>query len=394
MIGLGLAASLLLQAPAPPPDHAWPVFRGGVGVASHAKAPLTWSGKTGENIRWKAAVPKPSSGSPIVWKNRVFLTGSDAESREVYSFDAETGRLLWRQALKSGPLPKLIDGVTHADATLATDGERVYAVLATGDVAAFALDGKPAWTRSLGAPRNVYGHASSPVVWPGRVIVPLDDQRGGRLVALDAATGETAWEQKRDVKESWATPIVVHTGARWELVLFGLPAVSAHDPATGKLLWSLKVMDNAEPAPSPAFAGGTVFVVTEHAPMTAVKPGDAPRIAWQLEEGQFPDISSPVAAGKHVFMATSTGVVTCLDAATGKTAWTKEFDEGFSSSPIVVGDRVYLTDREGVTLVFRAGDRYEPLARNELGGKVACTPAFPAGRIFIRTERHLYCIGS
>jgi len=387
-------------APDPVPPHAWPQFRGpaGNGIAVHADAPLRWDGPKGENILWKTPVPRPASNSPVVWEKRVFLTGSDPAAREVYCFDADTGAPAWRHEVKDVPgspaePPEVMETTGYAAPTAATDGKRVFAIFATGDIVALQMDGTRAWARHLGAPKNPYGHASSLALFPGRLLVQYDTEKGGRLLALEPQTGKTVWDQSRAVKVSWATPIVVNTGPRMEAILNSKPLLTSHDPVTGKLLWSINHLGNdGEVAPSPGYANGIVFAGTENVTMAAVRPGPPPQILWKYED-DIPDVSSPVATDKYMIMANSGGVITCLDAATGKPVWRQELKEGFYSSPVIVGDRVYVTDKKGVTFVFRISDRYEELARNALGEKVSCTPAFPRGRIYLRGEKHLFCIG-
>ena len=382
-----------LAQPQDPPSDAWPMFRGpgGLGVAHHSNAPRAWNGTSGENVRWKVAIPKRGTSSPITWGGRIFLTGSDAASRDVYAFDAKDGALAWKHevTLAAGELPKIMEDTTYSPATMATDGERVYAIFVTGDVVALTTDGKKVWGINLGVPKNDYGHTSSLAVHAGRVLVQFDSQTGGRFIALDAATGRIAWDQPREVKDSWASPILVKTGLGMEAILVALPNVISHDALTGKVLWTVECMKGqVEPASSAAFAGGITFAVTDRAKMTAIRDG---KILWQYDE-DLPDVSSPVAKGKYVLMASSGGVITCLEAATGKKLWLKECDDGFLSSPVIVGDVVYLMDTTGVTRVFKLGDAYEELHLNALGEKAVCTPAIPEGRIYIRTDKHLYCI--
>jgi len=197
----------------------------------------------------------------------------------------------------------------------------------------------------------------------------------------------------REVKDSWASPIVVNTGSRFEAILNAKPFVMGHDAVSGEVLWKLECMDG-EVAPSAAFADGVAFVTTEGGPLVAIKTGGEAKVLWKVEEDiSRPDSSSLVAKGKYLLMASAGGTLTCLSTATGKKIWTKDFDEGFESSPLIVGDRVYLLDKNGDTIVFELADEYKELARNVLGEKARCTPAIPEGRIYIRTAKHLYCIG-
>lgn len=390
-----------VEAPKPPasaasvPLNAWPGFRGpgGQGRALHANAPLTWNGKTGENIRWKVALPKPGTGSVATWGGKVFAAGADDAARELWCFDADSGKLLWTGVADAPPslFKVTMEGVTLAPSTPAVDPEQVYAAFATGDVAAFTHDGKKVWSRHLGVPKISYAFSSSPVAHPGRVLLQHDTQDGGRFLALDYRSGKTLWEQKREVEQSWSTPLVVQVGNRPEAVLNAKPYVMAHDPQTGKILWQIKGMDG-EVTPSPAFAKGLVIVACDHAQVMAIRPGPTPELVWTWKD-DLPDVASPLATDDWVLLASPSGLLTLLETSTGKKLWTKEHDEGFWSSPVLVGDRVYAVDRKGRTLVFKAGAAYEQLALNELGEKTDCSPAIPDGRVYLRTEKHLYCVG-
>jgi outer membrane protein assembly factor BamB len=390
----------VVAAPAkvePLPLHAWAAFRGpnGNGIAGHAKAPLTWDGAKGDNIRWKKPIPKAGTNSPVVWGDRVYVAGSDDASRDIFAYDAKTGDLAWTgvTALVSGTLPKVSADTSLVAPTLAVDAERVYAIFATGDVVAFAAaDGKKAWGRNLGAFKNQYGHSSSLILHGGLLIVQFDQNGKGRMLGLDVKSGKTVWDEARAIEwESWASPIVVNTGTRHELITIARPNVWSQDPATGAALWKVAGVDG-EVAPSIAYAAGRAFGVSPGMPLSAIQLGPEPKVVWTYDDNK-PDVSSPIATEKYVVMASSGGTVTCLDAATGKKLWEQEFDNGFYASPVLVGDRVYLMDRKGVTTVFKLGDQFEKLAQNPLGEKADCTPAFPEGRIYFRSEKNLYCVG-
>ena len=387
-------------APAVAPSATWPSLRGplGTGATSHANAPLTWNGKTGEGILWKAPIEAAGTSSPVVWGKKVFVTGSDGKTHVVYGYDADSGKLLWTGSLPGTPAgaPKVEPAETTSAAnTPAVDATHVYAVFNTGDVAAFTHDGQRVWTKHVGPIKLAYGYTSSLAAINGRVIVQVDDQDAGKLLALDGRTGQPAWEApKRESFGSWASPVVVNTGARTEILVASHPWVSGHDPATGKPFWSLKCIKNGEMAPSPTFAGGRAYFVTDHVALVAVDlTGDAKEL-WRYDE-DLPDASSPVATEGHVFLASSSGVVTCVDAKTGKKAWSHDdFKEGFYGSLVLSGDRIYVMDRAGVTQVFKAsGEKFESLAENPLGEKADCTPAVVEGRIYLRSLKFLYCAG-
>ena len=323
----------------------WPFFRGpgGNGVAHSVEAPLAWDGASGRGIAWKVEVPLRGNSSPIVVGDRLFLTGADERTQEVYCFDRRSGVLRWRGRLpappSSGASPQLHPDTGYAAPTAASDGRRVFAIFANGALASFDLDGKLAWSQSLGVPENHYGHASSLITFGGLLIVQWDQSAEARLLAFDAATGQEAWRTARDAI-SWSSPVLVHTGARHELLVNNSTSVAAYDPRTGALLWRSDCL-GGEVGPSPAYADGLVFVANDRATAAAVRPGG--EVVWRYQD-ELPDTASPVATKDFVFLATSYGVLVCLDAKTGRALWKHELPAGCYASPLVLGDRVYVLD--------------------------------------------------
>ena len=404
------------QAVAPPIDFPtpeeiakqWPRFRGpgGLGISAYTNAPAAWNGKTGEGIVWKTPVPLPGENSPVVWGRRVFLSGATPDKREVYCFDAADGKLLWQKPVET-PVgaatdpPEVMEDTGYACPTTATDGRRVVAMFANGDIACFDYAGKRLWARNLGPIKNSYGYASSLSMYRGTVLVLLDQGSAGKpnssLLALHLGTGKTVWETKRPVPNSWATPALVSTGQREELITCARPWVIAYDPASGKELWRAKVLDG-DIAPSPVGGGGMIFAVNSGAKLAAIRTGGqgditATHVAWTAEDG-LPDIVSPLTDGKLVLLVTTDGTLNCYAAADGKKLWEKEMDHIFKSSPTLVGDKVYLMTEKGVMLIFAASaEGYKELGKADLGEPANSSPAYLDGRIYIRGKHNLYCIG-
>lgn len=376
----------------------WPAFRGhnGIGIAHYSNAPVSWNGKTGENVVWKKPVPRRGFSSPIVWGNRVFLTCSDETAREVLCYDGGSGELLWRREVgvvagMPPELPEVSEDTTYAAATPATDGRFVFAIFGTGNIVCFDFEGGKQWARHLVDVDNIYGHASSLITYRDMLFVQFDDSTEGRVFALDSATGETVWLARRDLEPCWSSPIIAESGSESQLVVAGNPFLTGYDPASGEKLWEYECL-GGEVASSPAFADGMVFCANEYAALTALKLADPIELAWEAFD-ELPDVSSPLATDERLFVASGYGVLNCYDSASGKLLWTREFDEGFYSSPILVGDLVYLMDRAGVMHIFRDAGEYDQIAACELGEAATSIPAVMDGKIYIRGVRSLFCIG-
>ncbi len=409
----GAGAPRVVASSYPPPSRgaveaAWPRFRGphGNGISMYANVPTSWDAATGKNIGWRAEVPLPGNSSPIVWNDRVFLTGADEKRREVYCFDTDSGRLLWQAEVPGTPHstaepPEVMDATGFAAPTPVTDGRHVFAIFANGDMAAFDLDGKLAWSRSFGIPENVYGHAASLAMHENLVFVQIDqgyapEDEKSRLYALEAATGEIAWEVPRAVPNSWTSPIVVEHDGRWQLITAADPWVIAYAPADGSELWRVKCL-RGDCGPSPVLADGLVQIGNEYSRWSAIRAdgtGDVTdtHIAWTAEDG-LPDTCSPLVADDIVMLMPSSSYFTGLDAKTGSMLWEVEFDEYFTSSPSLVGDLVYLFDKEGGSWIGRpTREGCEQVSGGTLGEPCVTSPAFQDGRIFIRGKTHLFCI--
>lgn len=387
----------------------WPRFRGpeGLGIVPEQPLPATWDATSGEGIVWKSAVPLPGNNSPILWGEYVFLTGADKTTREVYCFRAANGELAWKQTAPStpssaSPPPKVMEDTGYAPSTAATDGRRVYAIFANGDLVACDFTGAVVWSRSFGIPKNSYGHAASLLVYRNLLIVPFD--QGGKkdklskLYALDSATGKTVWEQAREVPSSWSTPIVVSVGDKPQLITAADPWVIAYDPADGREIWRAERLEGGEIGPSPTFADGLIYVANEFPCLSAIRPdgeGDVTdtHLAWEGEDG-LPNTTSPLATPEQLFLL-SDGLVTCYEAKEGKMQWELELDDLFSSSPTLVGKWIYFFGKEGNGwIVEPTAEEGKIVGQFQLGEECVTSPAVVAGRLYIRGKENLFCIGT
>jgi outer membrane protein assembly factor BamB len=252
------------------------------------------------------------------------------------------------------------------------------------------MNGKRIWAKSLGLPKNHYGHSSSLINYGDILIVQYDRNDKSTIMAFDFATGNMKWETVRGAKISWASPVIATFNGVPQVILNADPFVAAYDPASGKEIWRVKSM-SAEIGPSVAVNDKMVFAANEFAKLIAIKVTNEPVIAW--EDNQFlPEVSSPVATNDLLFVATTYGAVACYNAMTGEVIWDHEFEYGFYSSPILNGNLVYLLDTSGVMHIFGAEKEFKSVSESPLGEKTVSTPAFSEGKIFIRGNENLYCI--
>jgi outer membrane protein assembly factor BamB len=422
VVAWGLRSEFLPAPPAPdtsaaaaPPSlpsdsefaRNWPRFRGpdGGGVSAQAGTPLRWDAKSGAGIAWKTPVPAPGFNSPIVWGDRVFLSGATREAQLVFCFDATNGRLLWQcpitttRSAAPAKAPELAEQTGYAASTLATDGRNVYAIFGHGNLAAVNFAGKQVWSKHLGVPQNPYGHATSLAVWQGRVLVQFDqgesEPGNSRLLSFDGLTGRLVWEKARPVSSSWATPIVIQAAGRTQILTLGSPFVISYAVADGAELWRWEGL-SGEVTPSPVFAGGLLLAVSPGNKLFALRTDGAgtlgpSQVAWQTEDN-VPDVTSPVSDGTWAYTVTSGGLLACFSMKDGKKLWEKDLESEVQTSPALIGGRLHVSLTNGTTIVAEAGPEYRELARNTLGEKLFASPAVAGGRLYLRGLQHLFCL--
>ena len=374
------------------------VFRGymGLGVSYHKNIPVSWNGSTGENIKWKVATSKRGYNTPVIWGDHIYISGGDTQSRIVACYNRHTGQLVWEKEVKDIPgspasLPRVTDDTGLAAPTMAVDGQRVYAIFATGNVVAFDLAGNKVWGRNLGVPNNHYGHSSSLQVWDAKLIIQYDTNTKGRMLALNTSTGESIWDVDRPVNISWASPALIEVDGKIQIVTSSDPFVMGHDLQTGAEIWRVEAM-MGEVGPSVAYEDGLVFASNEYARLVAVEPKPGTAYTWEDDE-YLSEAASPVAYNGLLYLATSYGVLVCYDTKTGEKQWEKEFDEGFYSSPMIADGKLYIVDLAGITHIIKAGREGTVISEPELGEGGYALPVFADGVVYLRGSEHLYCIG-
>jgi len=328
----------------------WPCFRGPGAAATSAydNIPTEWDGPSGKGILWKTPVPLPGNNSPVVWGDRVFLSGGKDDTLEVYSFDAATGQLRWTgPVIKSQPKPgqrfDIMENTGLASPSLVTDGRRVCAIFATGDVACFDFNGRRLWMLALGIPDSTYGYASSLAIYKNLVIIQFDqgmaEDELSKLIAIDIVSGLPAWETKRPVPNSWSSPIVTTMAGRDVIITCGDPWVITYDAATGAEIWRVECL-SGDVCPLAYYAAGKVYVIEPYTRLIAINADGAgnvteTHIAWVADDFG-PDVCGPIAADDWALMLASEGTAACYKAGDGSRLWEHEMDKDFLASPSLV----------------------------------------------------------
>ncbi len=380
------------------PDNTnYPFFRGqdSHGMAGGSGYPTEWDGATGKNIFWKTEVPKPGKSSPVIWGDKLFLTGAKDKTCEVYCLDKKTGAILWTGSASGiagepADLPKMDSEAGLSVSTVATNGNEVCAIFANGNLICFDMDGKKIWSKNIGVPESSYGYSSSLLIYNNQLIVQFDSNVKISLIGFDITSGDQKWETIRQGRAVWSSPVLAYFGGKAQVIINGNPKVSSYDPTNGKELWAVECM-SGDVAPSVAVNSTMAFAVTDYAKLVAIKPGTGASIAWE-DNSYTPDVSSPVATDEFLFVTTGTGDVACYNTIKGDTLWTHYFMDQFYSSPIIADDMVYLLDRSGVMHIIKAQSKFKLISDAALGEAADCIPAFSDKRIYIRGKKNLYCI--
>ena len=387
----------------------WPGWRGprGDGTSLEKNIPVRWNGPAGKNIAWKVEIPGRGHASPIVWQDRIFLVTcrQDAQQRCLLCLDRRTGRTLWEQVVLRAPLEKKHRLNSHASSTPATDGRSVYVSFLDRSkmlVAAYDTQGNRRWLVRPGEFHSVHGYCSSVILFENLVIVNGDHDGDAYLVALERDSGRTEWKTERENKtRSYCAPIIRQIDGRTQMILSGSKCVASYDPRTGKRHW---IIDGpTEQFVASLVYNGRLLFMTAGFPelhMMGIRPDGRgnvtdTHVAWHTTKG-CSYVPSPIASadGKYFLVVSDGGIASCFEADTGKRHWMERIGPHYSASPVEAEGLVHFLSDKGVTTIVRPGPRLDRVAENSLGENCYAAPAISQGQIFIRAERHLWCIGT
>jgi outer membrane protein assembly factor BamB len=430
--------------PAPKGSDNWPSFRGihASGISGGQGIPLHWDIQAGTNIKWKLRIPGLGHSSPVVWKDKVFITTAKGKDDEpylkiglygqspdnlekydhhyiVYCIDKDTGKIVWERTAYVG-VPKVNRHVksSHATCTIATDGTHVAAFFGSQGLYVYDMAGKLLWKKDLGLldsgafdyPEIQWGFGSSPVIYKDKLIVLCDVNNQSFIACFDVATGKENWRTLRDETPTWGTPTVYEGKDRTQVIVNGYKHRGGYDFYTGKALWWFKGGGDI-PVPTPIVAHGLIFFSSGHGrlrPIYAVKlnaQGDISLgkgetsnefVAWaKLKQGAY--IPTPIVYGDYLYVGKDNGILACYKAKTGEELYRKRIADkygSYSASPVAADGRIYFTEEHGNIHIIQAGPEYRYLASNQMNEPCMATPAISGKMLFIRTSRHLYAISN
>ena len=440
--GTASAAALLwvrrgVAAEVPEAERYWPQWRGplGTGEGPQARPPALWA--EGKNVAWKVALPGDGKSTPVVWRDLGLLTAAVPSSKKlaarapvepagaagagnaavspagsaqgfvVLALGRTDGKVRWSRTVRE----EFPHEGTHKDGSFAagsllTDGARVYAFFGSRGLYALDLEGHVVWEKEFGVMRtkNSFGEGASPALYGDTLVVNWDHEGADFVVALDAKTGQERWRTARDEPTTWATPhVVVHQG-KAQVVVAGMNSVRSYDLATGALLWEAPGL-TANVIPSPVSADGVVYAMSGFRGnmLRAVRLADArgavtgpPGLLWSYDK-DTPYVPSPLLyRGGLYFLKSNSGVLTCLDPATGAPRYTERLDAvaNVYASPVAADGRIYVVGREGTAVVLSAGPKLEVLATNVLDDGFDASPALVDGEMYLRGRKSLYRISA
>ncbi|MCB9855819.1 MAG: PQQ-binding-like beta-propeller repeat protein [Phycisphaerales bacterium] len=456
-----VTATAMAETPSADAAKYWPTWRGPemTGVSRTANPPVEWS--ESKNLKWKIEIPGAGHASPIVWKDRVYVLtavkkempsqasagerigidgdvfasmqpgegrrprdgrrggpggrrggrGRQAAPTDTYQFDVlainrADGGVAWRKTVtESVPHEAGHPDSTQASNSPVTDGEHIFAHFGSRGLYCLDMEGNVKWSAEFGKmqTRNGFGEGSSPALFGDTIVVNWDHEGDSFIVALDKRTGKEKWRKPRDEPTSWATPLIVESKGKAQVVVNGTNAIRSYDLETGDVIWTCGGM-TTNAIPSPVAADGTVIVMSgfRGAALVAIKydgaKGDitgTDRVVWSHDK-ETPYVPSPLLYDQYLYFTKNTkGLLTCFNAKTGKEMYTQQRLDGIDGlygSPVGAKGRVYIAGRDGTTLVIKNADKYEVLASNELDDEFDASPALAGNEIYLRGKKSLYCI--
>ncbi len=407
----------------------WPEWRGlyNNGAVNGGAIPVEFSET--KNVRWKTEIPGKGHATPIIWGNQIIVqtavpTDKKVEKTDagqanpmaptqtdlihqftVISVDKTSGKINWKTVVKEEvPAERTHDLGSWASNSPVTDGENIYAFFGSRGLYCLDMKGNVKWERDFGQMEIVasFGEGSSPAIYKDKIFVQWDHQQKSYLYALDKKTGKEAWTAEREEITSWATPLIVEVNGKAQLITSATNKVRSYDAETGKIIWECTGMTR-NVIPNPMYADGILYLMSGFRG-TALKAVDlakasgditsTPAILWEYNQDTPYTPSAVLMNGYLYFLKGNNGIMTCLDAKTGKPAYSNQKLDGITnifSSPTGNKDKIYVAATNVINVV-KAGPEFSILAKNTLDDTFHASPIMVGNELFLRGFKYLYCI--
>jgi outer membrane protein assembly factor BamB len=424
------------------PERQWPEYRGYLssGVLDNANLPDSFNLETNYNIKWKIQIPGMGISSPAIWGNKLFITTAVSEADnfgfkpglygdvrpvkdssvhewKLYCIDKNSGKVIWERTCYKGiPKIKRHPKSTHANTTVAVNGDFAVAFFGSEGLYCYDHNGNLQWKKDFGVLKSVWftmknaewEFGSSPIIYNGVAIIECDVLENSFLAAFDLKTGKELWKTGRDEYPGWCTPNIYKDNGKPIIAVNGFKHRGGYDFATGKEVWRMAGGGDIQ-IPTPVIGNNLIYFNSAHgalSPIMAVstnakgditlKEGETSNeyVRWyQPRGGSY--IHTMLLYHNRLYNVSWNGSINCLDPLTGKEIYNAKLGkaESFIASPVASDGRIYIVNELGTLYIIRDGDSFELISAIPFNDICMTAPALTDGMIFFRTQKYLFAAG-